>query len=97
LLRGIDHDVVGVHGLDSGQLTRKILYGIWTASWRTNYDFDTQRFADHYLSLNRELHDWRASFAFTRTATGNFAFTFYVALIAEPDIKFDYDQQSFKR
>jgi sec-independent protein translocase protein TatC len=69
----------------------------WTAQWRTNYDFDTQRFADHYLSLNRELHDWRASFAFTRTATGNFAFTFYVALIAEPDIKFDYDQQSFRR
>ena len=33
--------------------------------------------------------------SFSRTASGNFAFNFYVALLDEPDIKFDYDQQSY--
>ena len=67
----------------------------WTASWQTNYDFQTKRFPQHYVRLERDLHRWHASFAFSRTASGNFAFNFYVALLDEPDIKFDYDQQSY--
>ena len=67
----------------------------WTASWNTNYDFETRRFPQHYIRLERDLHRWHASFAFSRTASGNFAFNFYVALLDEPDIKFDYDQQSY--
>ncbi len=67
----------------------------WTASWNTNYDFETKRFPQHYVRLERDLHRWHASFAFSRTASGNFAFNFYVALLDEPDIKFDYDQQSY--
>ncbi len=69
----------------------------WTASWNTNYDFDTRQFGQHYVRLERDLHRWHASFAFSRTASGNFAFNFYVALLDEPDIKFDYDQQSYVR
>ena len=69
----------------------------WTASWNTMYDFDTRRFGQHYLRLERDLHRWHASFAFSRTASGNFAFNFYVALLDQPDIKFDYDQQSYLR
>jgi Tat protein translocase TatC len=69
----------------------------WTASWNTLYDFDTRRFGQHYVRLERDLHRWHASFAFSRTASGNFAFSFYVALLDQPDIKFDYDQQSYSR
>jgi hypothetical protein len=69
----------------------------WTARWQTMYDFDTQRFPQHFVSLERDLHRWHASFSFSRTASGNFAFSFYVALLDQPDIKFDYDQQSYPR
>jgi hypothetical protein len=69
----------------------------WSASWNTLYDLDTRRFGQHYVRLERDLHRWHASFAFSRTASGNFAFSFYVALLDEPDIKFDYDQQSYPR
>lgn len=69
----------------------------WTARWQTMYDFETQRFPNHFVSLERDLHRWHASFSFSRTATGNFAFSFYVALLDQPDIKFDYDQQSYPR
>jgi hypothetical protein len=69
----------------------------WSASWNTLYDFDTRRFGQHYVRLERDLHRWHASFSFSRTASGNFAFNFYVALLDQPDIKFDYDQQSYLR
>lgn len=69
----------------------------WSASWNTLYDFDTRRFGQHYVRLERDLHRWHASFSFSRTASGNFAFNFYVALLDQPDIKFDYDQQSYTR
>jgi Tat protein translocase TatC len=69
----------------------------WSASWNTNYDFETRQFGQHYVVLERDLHRWHASFAFSRAATGNFAFNFYVALLDQPDIKFDYDQQSYAR
>ena len=48
------------------------------------------------MSLQRDLHDWRAIFAFTQAANGNFALSFFVALKAEPDLKFDYRRQSYR-
>jgi hypothetical protein len=69
----------------------------WQASWNTLYDFETKRFPQHFVRLERDLHRWHASFSFSRTAAGNFAFSFYVALLDQPDIKFDYDQQSYLR
>jgi hypothetical protein len=67
----------------------------WSVSWNTIYDFDLKQFGQQYIRLERNLRRWHASFVFSRTASGNFAFNFYVALLDEPDIKFDYDQQSF--
>lgn len=69
----------------------------WSATWTSNYDFDTRQFGAHYVRLERDLHRWHASFSFARTPTGNFAFNFYVSLLDEPDIKFDYEQQSLVR
>jgi Tat protein translocase TatC len=69
----------------------------WTASWRSAYDFGTRQFADHFLSFERDLHRWHASFVFSKSANGNFAFSFNIALMDQTDIKFDYDQRTFAR
>ena len=68
----------------------------WSASWRTSYDFTRSEFASHVVSLQRDLHDWRAIFAFTQSPNGNFAFNFFISLKAEPEIKFDYNRQSYR-
>ncbi len=68
----------------------------WAASWQTTYDFEHRNFASQVVSLQRDLHDWRAIFAFTQSSTGSFAFNFLISLKAEPDLKFDYHKSTFK-
>jgi hypothetical protein len=68
----------------------------WAGSWGTNYDFQAHKFGSQQVSLQRELHDWRAIFAFTQAPNGNFAFSFFIALKAEPDLKFNYDKQTYR-
>ena len=48
------------------------------------------------VTLQRDLHDWRAVFAFTQSPNGNFAFNFFIALKAEPDLKFDYNKATVR-
>ena len=67
----------------------------WAASWSTNYDFQRSEFGLQSVSLSRELHDWRAVFGFTQAPNGAFTFTFFVALKAQPDIKFDYNRSTY--
>ncbi len=67
----------------------------WSASWDTDYDFAIERFGSHSLQLHRDLRRWQATFGFVKSPNGNFAFNFGISLRDEPDIKFDYDQQSF--
>lgn len=69
----------------------------WSASWGTSYDLERDKFGLHQVSLQRELHDWRAIFAFTQSPTGAFAFNFFISLNAQPDIKFDYNRRSYPR
>jgi len=69
----------------------------WSATWNSSYDFDTQQFGMHVIQLERDLHRWHASFSFNKTPTGSFAFSFYVSLLDQPDIKFNYEQQSLTR
>jgi hypothetical protein len=68
----------------------------WSVSWNTQYDFVRHEFAQHMVTLQRDLHDWRAVFAFTQSPNGNFAFNFFVALKAEPDLKFDYNKATVR-
>jgi hypothetical protein len=68
----------------------------WAASWQTTYDFVAGDFASHIVSLQRDLHDWRAVFAFTQSPNGNFAFNFFIALKAQPDLKFDYSRATYR-
>jgi hypothetical protein len=48
------------------------------------------------VSLQRDMHDWRAIFAFTQAPGGNFSFTFFISLIAEPNLKFNYDKRTYR-
>jgi len=68
----------------------------WQANWTTTYDGATHTFGEHFLRLERDLHRWHASFAFVKSPNGNFAFTFFVSLLDQPDIKFNYEQQTLQ-
>ena len=68
----------------------------WDASWRTSYDLLNRNFNDHFITLTRNLHRWEAHFDFTKTATGNWAFRFEVALMDQEDLHFDYSQRSYQ-
>lgn len=68
----------------------------WSMQWTTGYDFELHQFSDHVVSLQRDMHDWRAIFAFTQAPNGNFSFNFYISLIAEPNLKFNYDRQTYR-
>jgi hypothetical protein len=69
----------------------------WSAQWGTTYDFNARQFASQSVTLQRQLHDWRSIFAFTRSPNGNFAFNFFIALNAQPDIKFNYDKATYRQ
>jgi hypothetical protein len=73
------------------ELTQK-----WAASWNTSYDFERSQFASQIVSLQRDLHDWRAIFAFTHSPNGNFAFNFFIALKPQPELKFDYSRATVR-
>jgi hypothetical protein len=81
-----------IQGQTSFNITPK-----WSAQWGTQYDLVRKEFGLHQVSLQRELHDWRAIFAFTQSPTGAFAFNFFISLNAQPDIKFDYNRRSYPR
>ncbi len=68
----------------------------WSVQWRTGYDFQRSEFSDHFVLLVREMHDWRANFSFMQAPNGNFAFSFFISLIAQPELKFDYRQRSYR-
>lgn len=68
----------------------------WAAQWGTTYDFRARQFASQQVTLQRELHDWRAIFAFTQAPNGNFAFNFSISLNAQPDLRFPYDKQTYR-
>ena len=66
----------------------------WAMQWQTGYDFERHEFSDQLVALQRDMHDWRANLSFSRAPTGNFAFTFFISLKAEPDLKFDYHRNT---
>lgn len=69
----------------------------WALSWNTSYDLTRSQFAAQQVSVQRELHDWRLSMNFTQAPNGNFLFSFFISLKAQPDIRLPYDQQTFRR
>ena len=68
----------------------------WAAQWSTQYDVTRARFSSQQIGLQRALHDWNAVFSFTQAPNGNFSFNFFIALKAQPDLKFNYDRQTYR-
>ncbi|HEY4100262.1 MAG TPA: twin-arginine translocase subunit TatC [Gemmatimonadales bacterium] len=69
----------------------------WNVSWTTQYDITNHSFQSQQVQLQRDLHDWRASFNFVKNPNGNFALYFSVYLLSLPDIKFDYNQTTLQQ
>jgi hypothetical protein len=67
---------------------------LWNVGWVTSYDVEAGRFSDHVVRLIRDLHEWDASFGFRQTPAGTWSFQFEVALKANRDLRFDYEQRS---
>jgi hypothetical protein len=68
----------------------------WTVSWQTSYNFTQGQFSDHVIRLDRDLHDWRATFTFVKSPNGNFLFNFFIVLIDQPELKVGYDQRTVR-
>ena len=49
------------------------------------------------LRFNLSHSHGLAIFAFTRGPNGNFAFNFFIALNAQPDLKFNFDRQTYRQ
>jgi hypothetical protein len=64
----------------------------WSLSMSSMYNITGNRIESLTIRLQRDLHEWRASFDFLRNANGNFAFYFSIALTDLPELKFDYNQ-----
>jgi len=69
----------------------------WGLSWDTAYNATDKKFEYHRLSLERDLHEWRAAFNFYRNPNGNFSLFFSVFLTDLPDLKADYNQTTIAR
>ena len=68
----------------------------WSAQWSTSYDVVRARFATQQVALQRQLHDWTTTFSFNQTANGAFSFNFFIALKAQPALKFNYDKSTYR-
>ena len=66
----------------------------WAAQWSSSYDVERDQFASQVISFQRDMHDWRATFAFTASPNGNASFSFFISLKAEPELKFDYNRST---
>lgn len=69
----------------------------WAASWGTAFDVVHGQFASQQVTLQRDLHDWRAIFSFSQAPNGNFFFTFFIVNKAQPDLKFDYARPTYRQ
>jgi hypothetical protein len=68
----------------------------WSASWSTSYDVEEGDFAQQTVTLQRDLHDWRAVFGFNKNPNGAFSFVFFLSLKAQPELRLPYQSQSYR-
>jgi hypothetical protein len=76
-----------------GSLSLKPTPG-WAVRWGTQYNFTSSEFGAQRISLDRDLHRWRASFEFSRAPNGNVIFSVGVVLTDAPELRGDYRQQT---
>jgi len=66
----------------------------WSVNWTTSYSLTDAAFGAHRLGFRRDLHEWQANFNFYQTPNGNTAFEFYVELLHNRDLRFDYAERN---
>jgi hypothetical protein len=66
----------------------------WSVRWTTQYNFTQGEFGTQFITLDRDLHRWRASFQFSRAPNGNTLFSVSVRLTDAPELKGDYNQRT---
>lgn len=62
----------------------------WSVNWNTSYSMTDREFGAHRLNFQRDLHEWQANFSFYQTPYGYSGFEFYVELLHNRDLRFDY-------
>jgi Tat protein translocase TatC len=90
----------GVEGTTNSSIglnTRFSPTRFWSVAWSTQYNTASHQFESQQIQLNRDLHEWRASFNFVRSPNGNFAFYFAIFLTDLPDINYKYNQTTIRR
>jgi Tat protein translocase TatC len=70
---------------------------LWGITWSAQYNITDSRFESHVIRLERDMHEWKASFNVVKNANGNFQFYFSIFLNDLPDVKFDYGQTTIER
>ena len=53
-----------------------------------------KEFGQQFITLDRDLHRWLASFQFARSPNGNVLFQVILQLKDAPELKIDYDQRT---
>jgi hypothetical protein len=66
----------------------------WGVNWSTDFSITDGRFGAHRLNFRRDLHRWQANFDFYQSPNGNSSFEFYVELLDNRDLKFDYRERN---
>jgi hypothetical protein len=66
----------------------------WSVTWATHYSLTDAQFAGHRIGFRRDIHEWQANFNFYQTPYGSTAFEFYVELLHNRDIRFDYREHN---
>jgi hypothetical protein len=66
----------------------------WSVRWTSQYNFTQGEFGTQYITLDRDLHRWRASFQFSRSPNGNTLFQVGVRLSDAPELHGDYNQRT---
>jgi hypothetical protein len=86
-----DQDPVSqtLRGVSSFQLSPN-----WSVNWATDYSITDNAFGTHNLGFQRNLHEWQAHLNFYQTPTGNTGFEFYVQLMHNTDLRFDYSERN---
>jgi len=66
----------------------------WSIRWNTLYNLTDSEFGQNVITLDRDLHDWLATFRFARAPNGNTIFQVSISLKAAPDVRTEYQQRT---
>jgi hypothetical protein len=66
----------------------------WSIRWTTLYNLTDSEFGQNVITLDRDLHDWLATFQFARAPNGNTIFQVSISLKAAPDVHTEYQQRT---